>query len=296
MILGAVVLILIGSFAIYGRLGSGFLPELDEGAFVLDYVMPPGTSLEETNRVLMHVGEILRETPEIESYSRRTGARLALAIAEPNTGDFLVKLTPFPRRPLSDVVDEIREKIVSSEPALEVEFPHIIEDLIGDLAWSPQPIEIKISHPDEQTALEVAGRIENWLPEVRGVVDVVNQNVVIGPSVNFRVDQVKAARAGFGVRDVADIQSAILDGVRASETIIGNRLYGIRVRYPKQDRSTLRSLESMQLTSPSTGAMVPLSSIASVEMAEGQREIHRYNLREAVVVTAQLRDAISDPR
>jgi CzcA family heavy metal efflux pump len=287
-VLLVILLIVAASVGLYFRLGSGFLPELDEGAFVLDYVMPAGTSLEETNRVLLHIERILRETPEVTSYSRRTGARLALAIAEPNTGDFLVKLKPFPRRPLAEVVDEIREQIVSSEPAIEVEFPHILEDLIGDLAWSPQPIEVKVSHPDEATALEVASHVEEWLPQLRGVVDVVNQNVIIGPAVNFRVNPVKAERAGFSVQDVANLESAMLDGVRASETIIDNRLYGLRVRYPESYRSSVETLKAMQVTSPSSGAMVPLSSVASVEVEQGQREIHRYNLKEAVVVTAQL--------
>ncbi len=287
-VFAAIALIVAASIGVYFQLGSGFLPELDEGAFVLDYVMPPGTSLEETNRVLLHVENILQETPEVQSYSRRTGARLALAIAEPNTGDFLVKLKPFPRRPLADVVDEIREKVVSSEPAIEVEFPHILEDLIGDLAWSPEPVEVKVFHADNATALEVASRIEEWLPTVRGVVDVVNQNVVVGPAVNFRVNPVAAQRAGFSIQDIADLESAMLDGVRASETIIDNRLYGLRVRYPKAYRSSVETLKSMQVTSPSSGAMVPFSSLSSVEIEQGQREIHRYNLKEAVVVTAQL--------
>jgi len=280
-------LIVAGSGGIYLQLGSGFLPEVDEGAFVLDYVMPPGTSLEETNRVLLHVEEILRDTPEVESYSRRTGARLALAIAEPNTGDFLVKLTAFPRRPLAQVTDDIRGRIVSSEPALEVEFPHVLEDLIGDLAWSPEPIEIKIFHPDSATALDIGENIEEWLAGVPGVVDVMNQNVVVGPAVTFRVDPVKAARAGFTTQELADLQAAMLDGVRASETIVGNRIYGIRVRYPKLNRSRAADLKSSLVTS-SSGNTLPLSSLADVTIEEGQREIHRYNLREAVVITSQL--------
>src|SRR5579885_1927863 len=119
---------------------SGFLPELDEGAFVLDYRMPPGTALTESDRVLKHIEQFLRDTPEVESYSRRTGARLALAIAEPNTGDFLIKLKKERKRDLEEVTSELRTKILRAEPVIDVEFPHILEDLIGDLAWSPQPI------------------------------------------------------------------------------------------------------------------------------------------------------------
>ncbi|MBI1356824.1 MAG: AcrB/AcrD/AcrF family protein [Acidobacteria bacterium] len=283
----ALVFVVAASGAVYLQLGSGFLPEVDEGAFVLDYVMPSGTSLKETDRVLRRVEQILLDTPDVESYSRRTGARLALAIAEPNTGDFLVKLKGFPRRPLSAVTDEIRDRIVASEPAIEVEFPHILEDLIGDLAWSPEPIEIQVSHPNPATALAIGKRVEHWLATVPGVVDVMNQNVVIGPTVSFRVDPVKASRVGFSTQDVADLQAAMLDGVRASETVLRSRLYGVRVRYPEDYRGSSRTLEDALVTSP-TGATVPLSSIADVTVEEGQREIHRYNLKEAVVVTAQL--------
>ncbi|MFB3778374.1 MAG: efflux RND transporter permease subunit [Bryobacteraceae bacterium] len=279
--------VLAGMVGIYFQLGSGFLPEMDEGAFVLDYRMPPGTSLQETDRVLRHIEQFIQETPEIESFSRRTGARLALAIAEPNTGDFLIKLKRDRKRALEEVTSELRHKILSSEPAIDVEFPHILEDLIGDLAWSPQPIEIKVRHEDAATYKEVAKRIEEWLPKVRGVVDIVNQTVVIGPSHNFRVDPEKARLAGFGVNDVADIQAAMLDGEVASELIRGERLAGIRVRYPPEYRSSTDKLKSLLLTSP-TGQTVPMSSIASVEVEEGTTEIRRENLRNMSAVTARL--------
>jgi len=279
--------ILGGGLALYFTLGSGFLPEMDEGAFVLDYVMPAGTSLEETNRVLLHIEKFLRETPEVESYSRRTGARLALAIAEPNTGDFLVKLHRNRKRGFDQVTGELREKIKAAEPVIDVEFPHILEDLIGDLAWSPQPVEIKIFNDDYETSKAFAREIEAWLPKVNGAVDVVNQTFVIGPSVNFRVDLDKAQRAGFRVDDVAGIESALLDGEVASNMIAGQRMIGIRVRYPAKYRATVEQMRGLLLTSPN-GNTVPLSSIAGVEMEEGATEIHRDNLRNNASVTAQV--------
>jgi len=286
-ILVAAVLVLAGSVALYYQLGSGFLPEMDEGAFVLDYITPAGTSLQETNRMLMSVEKFLRETPEVESYSRRTGAQLGLSIAEPNTGDFLVKLKSKRDRSLEEITTELRHKIVQAEPAIDIEFPHILEDLIGDLAYSPQPIEIKTYHQDADVYKRVAHAIEEWLPKVAGVVDIVNQNFVIGPAVNLRVDPEKAQRAGFGVTDVANIESAILDGEVASHMIRGDRLIGIRIRYPAVYRSSIEKLQSLLLTSP-TGQTVPLSSIAHVEVDEGQTEIHRENLRNLAAVTARL--------
>ncbi len=288
---GIIALASVGVLAItvgiYFQLGSGFLPDMDEGAFVLDYRTPAGTSLEETNRVLLHIEKFLRETPEVESYSRRTGARLALAIAEPNTGDFLIRLKKDRKRSLEDVTSELRRKITSSETAIDVEFPHILEDLVGDLAWSPEPIEIKVYNDDPKIFKQVAQRIEEWLPKVKGVVDIVNQTVVIGPSVNFRVDPEKAERAGFGVQDVANIQAAMIDGELASNMIRGDRLIGIRVRYPLQSRNSTERLKNLLLTSP-TGNTVPMSSISHIEMDEGQTEIHRENLRNLSSVTARL--------
>ena len=286
-VLAAAVLIVAASVGIYFQLGSGFLPGTDEGAFVLDYVMPSGTSLPETHRVLSHIERFLLETPEVESYSLRVGARLALAIAEPNTGDFLVKLKRGRKRSLEEVTDELRRKVNQAEPAIEVEFPHILEDLIGDLAWSPQPIEVKIYHDDPAVFTAVAHEIEEWLPKVKGVVDVANRNVVIGPAVNFRVDPQKAKRAGFDVGDVAAIEAAVLDGELTSNMIRGDRLIGIRVRYPAERRTTVDQLKSLLLTSTG-GTTLPLSSIADVEMEEGQAEIHRENLRPLATVTAQL--------
>jgi Cu/Ag efflux pump CusA len=136
---------------------------MDEGAFVLDYQMPPGTALSETDRVLKHVEQLLLQTPEVESYSRRTGTRLALAVAEPHRGDFLIKLRPDRKRDVEEVKKELRERIHSAEPALEVDMPGILGDLIGDLTWSPKPIEIKVFSTDVPTLKQRAAQIDRPL-------------------------------------------------------------------------------------------------------------------------------------
>jgi multidrug efflux pump subunit AcrB len=275
------------SVILYLNIGTGFLPEMDEGAFVLDYIMPEGTSLQETDRVLKHIEQMLKETPEVESYSRRTGARLALAIAEPNTGDFLVKLKRDRDRSSEDVIAGLRRKVAETEPAIEVEFAHILEDLVGDLAMSPEPVEIKIYHPNEETFRATAEAVSEWLPKVRGVVDVEDRTIAIGPSRNFRVNTEKAKLAGFTVQDVSDLQSAILDGEVASQMIRNDRLVDIRVRYPAGRRATTDELKGLLITSP-TGVSVPLSSIADLETEEKSYEIRRDNLRNLSTVTARL--------
>jgi CzcA family heavy metal efflux pump len=287
LMLLAAGLVLGGAVALFFQLGSGFLPELDEGAFVLDYIMPAGTSLDETDRVLRHIEGFLAETPEVESYSRRTGAQLGLTITEPNTGDFLVRLKKKRERPLEEITSELRQKIREAEPAIELEFPHILEDLIADLAWSPEPVEIKVYNEDGAVARKVGAAIAAWLPKVKGTVDVVDRTVVIGPAVNLRVDPEKAGRAGFSVADVAAMEAAVLDGELASNMIRGDRMVGIRVRYAAHHRRSIDDLKSLLLTSP-TGVTVPLESIAKVEIEEGQTEIRRENLRNHASVSAQI--------
>jgi CzcA family heavy metal efflux pump len=272
---------------LYFHIGSGFLPETDEGAFVLDYKMPEGASLEETNRVLMQVEQILKAIPEVESYSRRTGARLALATAEPNFGDFLVKLKRNREHSTDQVISALRRKIAQTQPALQAEFAFILEDLIADLMASPQPIEIKIFHPDDAAFKAAAEAVTEWLPKVPGVVDIENRTIQIGPARNFRVNLDKARLAGFSVQDVLDLQTAMLDGQVASQMIRDNRLLGIRVRYPAEYRASSDKLKELLLTSPN-GATVPLSSIADLETDEATYEIRRDNLRNFSAVTARL--------
>src|SRR5262245_41775427 len=242
-------LILLASFAVvavsvllYFNLGTGLLPSLDEGAFVLDYRTPPGTSLQETDRVLRQIEQFLKETPEVESYSRRTGAQLGLLLTEPNTGDFLIKLKRERSHTTDEVIEALRQRIAEAEPEpiIAVEFPHILQDLIDDLSLAPSPIEIKVYHHDDKVYKDVAHDIAEWLEKksVQGVVDVEDRTIAIGPSRNFRVNLEKAGLAGFGVEDVRNLQAAIIDGELASNMIRDNRMIGIRVRYPAEYRAS----------------------------------------------------------
>ncbi len=228
--LAAVACVVAAGVGLYFRLETDFLPEQDEGAFVLDYFSRPGTSLAETDRMLRHVEQILRSTPEIESYSRRTGARLALAIAEPNTGDFLVKLKARRSRSTAEVIDELRRRIHAAEPALHTEFPGVLSDLIGDLTWSPDPIEIKIFTPRPEQLRRLASQIAAAIEQVPGVVDVNDGLVVAGPSMRYRVREAVAARAGLDTTRIGQALQAALLGRPASYILEADRTIPVRVR------------------------------------------------------------------
>jgi CzcA family heavy metal efflux pump len=288
LVLLAAALVLAGSYFLYNRLGSEFLPAFDEGAFVLDYTAPPGTSLAETNRMLMHVEQMLKATPEVESYSRRTGLQLGLAITEPNTGDFLVKLKTGHQRPTNTVTDDLRTQIESSEPALQIQFAGILSDLIGDLTSSPAPVEIRLFSPDTAALHNTASLVEESIKKVPGVVDTFNGVVVSGPAVTFNVDPELAARFGVTATDVANTVTTAMTGDAASSILQRGRLITVRVMLPPSARQSLDTLRGLQVRSASSGAQFRLDQVADVQYEKGQTEIERDGLRQSVAVTARL--------
>ena len=195
------------SVVCYHFLGSDLLPEMDEGGFILDYYTPPGSSLAESNRILQHIEQILSETPEVENTSRRTGLQLGLAaVTEANRGDFTVRLKQKRDRGIDEIIEEVRAKIKQSEPAADVEFVQVLQDMIGDLTSAPEPVVIKMFSQDPQLLLKSAPRVADAIGKVPGVVDVLDgiENTISGPAVTFQVDSAVASRAGFTPEEIAD--------------------------------------------------------------------------------------------
>ena len=206
------VVLIVASYLCYTFSGSDLLPEMDEGGFVIDYIMPAGSSLAETNRVVGHVEEMLREVPEVESTSRRTGLQLGLAaVTEANTGDILVKLKAKRKRAIDDIISDVRADIKQQEPALDIEFVQVLQDMIGDLTSAPEPIQIKLFSQNPKQLEEWAPKVADGIAKIKGVVDILNgiDNTISGPAVTFQVDPSVAARAGFTAEEVALDASAI---------------------------------------------------------------------------------------
>ena len=288
---GSSLAIVILSFVCYSLLQTEFLPEMDEGGFILDYYTPPGSSLSETNRILLHIEKILRSTPEVENTSRRTGMQLGLAaVTEANNGDFTVKLKRNRERGIDEVIADVRSKIKQTEPGADVEFVQLLQDMIGDLTSQPEPIVIKLFSPDGQLLNETAPRVADAIGKVHGVVDVLNgvENTISGPAVTFQVNPSVAARAGFTPEELALDASAVLEGEPAAAPVILNdRAYTIRVRFPDRNRSSLDSMSNTLLAS-SSGHTATLGSLATITTDPGQTEIRRENLQRLVQVTARL--------
>ncbi len=285
------VVLVVASFFCYKALGTDLLPAMDEGGFILDYWMPPGASLQETNRVVGHIEQMLHEIPEVESTSRRTGLELGLAaVTEANRGDIAIKLKSKRSRDVDEIMEELRVRIAREEPAIEVEFVQVLQDMIGDLSNAPEPVQIKLFSPDAALLRQWAPRVAEAIHKVSGVVDVKDgiENTISNPATVFQVDPTVAARAGFTPEEVAIDASAILEGEPAATPIIANDIaYTIRVRYPDANRRSLDAMSNTLLNSAS-GHTATLGTLATVTELPGQSEIRRENLQRDVTVTARL--------
>jgi multidrug efflux pump subunit AcrB len=281
----------VGGYFCYLGLGSDLLPEMDEGAFILDYFTPAGTSLTETNRILEHVDQILRRIPEISVTSRRTGLQMGLAaVTEANTGDFTARLKQNRSRSIDEIMADARQQIHAAEPSLDMEFTQILQDMIGDLSNSPEPIQLKLFSSDQNLLLALGPRVEQAIARIPGIVDTENgvDNTISGPATNFQVDPVVAGRLGFTPAEVAEDATAILDGLPANNPLIaGGRPYTIRVRLPAASRASLDAIENTVFNS-SSGHLATLSSMATVTQLPPQNEIRRENLQRVILVSGRL--------
>jgi CzcA family heavy metal efflux pump len=287
----ASLVLIVLSYVGYRFLGSDLLPEMDEGGFVVDYIMPAGSSLTETNRVITHVEEMLHEVPEVESTSRRTGLQLGLAaVTEANTGDITVKLKQKRSRAIDEIIADVRSDIKKQEPALDVEFIQSLQDMISDLTGEPQPVEVKLFSPDQASLAEWAPKVGDSIGKIPGIVDVLNgiDNTISGPAVMFQINPSVAARAGFTPEEIAVTTAALVEGEPSPIPVVANdHAYTLRVRFPDANRSSIEALRDTMLTS-STGRTATLGGLANVVSIPGQTEVRRDNLQRQVTVSARL--------
>jgi multidrug efflux pump subunit AcrB len=283
--------LMIAGYFSYQALGSDLLPEMDEGAFVLDYFTPAGTSLTETNRMLDHVDRILRGIPEVSITSRRTGLQLGLAaVTEANRGDFTVRLKADRSRAIDEVIADARTQIHAAEPSVDMEFTQVLQDMIGDLSNSPEPIQIKLFSNDQNLLLTLGPRVQQAIAKIPGVVDTENgvDNTISGPATSFQIDPVVAGRLGFTPTEIAEDATSILDGLPANSPLIsGGRPYTIRVRLPDANRASLDAIQNTVFNS-SSGHTATLSAIATMTQLPPQNEILRENLQQVILVSGRL--------
>ena len=266
---------------------SGFMPAMDEGGFILDYKAQSGAALSDTDRLLRQVESIVIATPEVASYSRRTGVQLGGGLTEADEGDYFIRLKSGTRRPIEEVMADVRRQVAAKVPGLEIETAQLMEDLIGDLTAVPQPIEVKL-FGDDTGALETAARrVAKSIERIGGVVEVVDGQRVAGDALSIKVDPGAAAQQGLDPDSVASQLEAMIGGSVATQVRVGEQLVSVRVRAPADLRSRAAELGRLVLTTPD-GRAVRVAQVATINVAAGQKQVTREDLAPFVAVTARL--------
>jgi len=284
------ILLLIGSsYFVSSHIETGFLPEMDEGSIVMDYTSPPGTSLAETDTILQKVEKMITKIPEVESYSRRTGTQMGFFITEPNTGDYLIQLKADRKRTTQEIISEIRQKIETTQPALQIDFGQVIGDMLGDLMASVQPVEIKIFGDNKEKLHALAEKAGTLVENVKGTADVFNGIVIAGPSIDVTPDfktlsQYQLTPADLQYQLQTQLEGNIIGSVQEKE-----QLTDIRMIYPNSSKTSLQNVREQNVFLPA-GKLKALSSLATIDIKAGDAEIERENLQTMVAVTARLED------
>lgn len=273
-----------------GKLETGFLPDMDEGSIVLDYTSPPGTSLEETDRMLREIEKLIIKEPDVAAYSRRTGTQMGFFITEPNTGDYLIQLKKGHEKTSEEVISDLRLQIEASQPALRVDFGQVIGDMLGDLMTSTQPIEIKVFGDDQAKLQGLAKQIADITTNVKGTADVFDGIVIAGPSVNIVPDYSKLAQYNLTPAALQTQVQSALEG-----NVIGNlfereQQSPIRMVYPGSRLQDVAGIKNLNVFL-ADGRLVPITSLATVELHPGDAEVERENLQAMGVISARLENA-----
>ena len=282
-----ILFLIISIIYVLPRLETGFLPEMDEGSIVLDYKAPPGTSLEETDRILTEVEKIIVKVPEVATYSRRTGAQMGFFITEPNDGDYLIQLKDKRTRSTDEVIDDIRKRIEATQSALQIDFGQVIGDMLGDLMASVQPIEIKIFGSDHEVLNELAGKVASEIEKIEGVEDVFDGVIIAGPSIEVLPDQQKLAQYKIPPSSFQYQLQTMVEGNIIGSILEKEQMTAIRMIYPNSTKNSLENIKNQFVFLPD-GKLKPITTLAKIDLKEGVAEINRDNLKSVSIVTARL--------
>ena len=270
-----------------GKMPSGFLPEMDEGGIVLDFSSPPGTTLEETDRMLKEVDKIIQQQPEVETFSRRLGTQMGFFITEPNRGDYLIQLKKKRNKTTDDVSDDLRSKIEIALPQLTIDFGQVIADMLGDLMSSVKPIEVKVYGDNRKKLEEISKELKGIIDSVKGTADVFDGIVIAGPQATVNPDVARLAQFGISPTDFQFQLQTQLEGNVISTIMDKEQMVNVRILYPKSQLTTVNSLANGNIFLPN-GLLKPINTVATIQLEKGVAEIERENQKMIGVVTSRL--------
>ncbi len=282
-----VTILAVSIFVILPRIETGFLPEMDEGSIILDYLSPPGTSLDETDQILRQVEKIIVTIPEVETYSRRTGTEMGFFITEPNSGDYLIQLKKNRKRTTEEVIEDIRTRVEATQPALQIDFGQVFGDMLGDLMASVQPVEVKIFGNDRKELEKYSKQVAGIISNVEGTADVFDGIIMTGPTINLVPDAVKLAQFGLSPANLQYQAQTLLEGNIEGSVNEREQFVNVRLIYKGSNKAAISDLKNFQVFLPD-GKLKPVTDFAHLNTYAGDPEIQRENLQNMGVVTARL--------
>jgi heavy metal efflux system protein len=280
------------------RLGSEFLPSLDEGDIALHALRTPGTSLTQAVQMQDQLETRLKQFPEVKAVFAKIGtAEVATDPMPPSVADGFVILKPRkewpdPGRPKSDLVREM-EEAVTSVPGNNYEFTQPIQMRFNELiAGVRADVAVKVFGDDMDILAETGGQIEDILKTIPGAADIKMEQITGLPVLSVDIDRIQLARFGLTMAEVQDAIAVAMSGRQAGQYIEGDKRVPIIVRLPEELRSNLESLKSLPIAVPAEGSVrfASLGDLASIKVEPGVNQINRENGKRRVVVTANVRD------
>jgi CzcA family heavy metal efflux pump len=290
MLIGGALLLLVGGFLVQRVVGSGFLPEMDEGAFVLDYFTPGGTPLAESDRLVNIAERIQAREPEVAGTSRRLRAEIGLFATEQNRGDINVRLKPLSERSRSsqEIIDDARVKINRAVPRMRIEFVQILSDVINDLAGAAKPIEIKMFGSQLDTLERYGNTLAAKMQSIDGMEDVYSGVSEPAAEMLLRVNAAEANRIGLDPQEVRSEVGGAFLGVSAGQLRLEDHTIDVRVRAPDAFRYVASNLELLPIHDPATHGTTPLASIATVTPTVSRARYQRENQQQMIALTADV--------
>jgi CzcA family heavy metal efflux pump len=284
----SLALLLAGGLAGLG-LETSFLPQMDEGSYVIDFRAPPGSSLLETETLTGGIDRVLLASPFVRAFSRRIGTEIGPPTAtESFRGDVTVRLVQGRRPTFEQIADAQRAALAVSTPQVKLEFVQLMEDQLNDLEGHAEPIEVKFFGPDLDALHGVAHQLAAKLAAVPGITDLYDGDPGCAPEIDAQVDALAAARTGLTSQEIAEELRIGLAGEVVGAQPYLDRLIPVRLRQPDEARFARDSPGALTLARPG-GDRVPLIAVARLSDRCPRAGILSENLRRMVAVTGRLR-------
>jgi len=282
----AMLLVAVVMFAFMGR---EFLPPFNEGTLNINANMPPGTSLQESNRIGNVIESVLHEVPEVVSTTRRTGrAELDEHAAGVNTSEIEV-VTREGDRPHAEFMEDVRQRLAQI-PGVEAEVGQPISHRIDHLlSGTRAQIAIKLFGPDLATLRTKAAEIRDQMARVPGIVDLIVEPQVGVPQVQVNMNRQAAAAVGLRAADLAETVDTAFNGHVASQVLEEQKTYDVLVRFDDSARESIESIGRTLIDTP-IGARVPIGQVAEVRVDQGPNTINRENVQRRIIIQANVAD------